>query len=321
MKRPLSTAVLAALSLGLLAAPAHAQTSSKGGYVMVTFLSGIDYWKDAYRGMQAAGKELGVATTYTGSVNYELNDNIATLEQVIARKPAGILLTVMNADALRPTIDKAIKAGIPVVTFDADSPKSNRYAFLGTGNERAGAEAARYLCSKVSSGEVAISSVPAQQNHVERRTGFTTYLKASCPNLKVVATTDDKTDSSVAAREMASVLQAHPNIKGIFATDAAGGVGVAQAVKEARQTGKIKIVSFDYDQGTLDNIDKGVIDATVAQGTWQMGYWGLKMLDAVAKNRISSVSNWRAAGISPLPPMIDTGVSIITKANSKSWRK
>ena len=319
MKRTLSTAVLAALSLGLLAAPAHAQ--NKNGYVMVTFLSGIDYWKDAYRGMQAAGKELGVTTTYTGSVNYELNDNIATLEQVIARKPAGILLTVMNADALRPTIDKAIKAGIPVVTFDADSPRSNRYAFLGTGNERAGAEAAKYLCSKVGSGDVAISSVPAQQNHVERRTGFTNYLKASCPKLKVVAVTDDKTDSSVAAREMASVLQSRPNIKGIFVTDAAGGVGVAQAVKEARLSGKVKIVSFDYDQGTLDNIDKGVIDATVAQGTWQMGYWGLKMLDSVAKNRISSVGNWRTAGISPLPPMIDTGVSIITKANSKSWRK
>ncbi|GGJ69944.1 substrate-binding domain-containing protein [Deinococcus aquiradiocola] len=320
MKHRIATAaLLSTVTLGLLSGPAAAQKGS--GYVMVTFLSGIDYWKDAYRGMQAAGKELGVSTTYTGSVNYELNDNIATLEQVIARKPAGILLTVMNADALRPTIDKAIKAGIPVVTFDADSPKSNRYAFLGTGNERAGAEAARYLCSKVSSGEVAISSVPAQQNHVERRTGFTNYLKANCPNLKIVATTDDKTDSSVAAREMASVLQAHPNIKGIFATDAAGGVGVAQAVKEARMNGKIKIVSFDYDEGTLDNIDKGVIDATVAQGTWQMGYWGLKMLDSVAKNRIASVSNWRTASISPLPPVIDTGVSVITKANSKFWRK
>lgn len=306
------------LAAALLASSASAQ---KGGYVMVTFLSGIDYWKDAYRGMQAAGKELGVPTSYTGSVNYELNDNIATLEQVIARKPAGILLTVMNADALRPTIDKAIKAGIPVVTFDADSPKSNRYAFLGTGNERAGAEAAKYLCSKIGSGEVAISSVPAQQNHVERRTGFTNYLKTNCPAVKVVAVTDDKTDAAVAAREMAGVIQAHPNLKGVFVTDAAGGVGVAQAVKEARKTGKIRIVSFDYDQGTLDNIDKGVIDATIAQGTWQMGYWGLKMLDSVARNRIASVSNWRGAAISPLPPVIDTGVSVITKANSKFWRK
>lgn len=52
----------------------------------------------------------------------------------------------------------------------------------------------------------------------------------------------------------------HPNIKGIFCTDALGGVGAATAIKEANKVGKVKIVSFDTDKETLDLIKQGVID-------------------------------------------------------------
>jgi ribose transport system substrate-binding protein len=68
-------------------------------YVMVTFVSGIEYWKGAYSGMQDAAKNLGVTTEYTGATDYDINQEVTVLDQVIAQKPAGILLTCINPDA------------------------------------------------------------------------------------------------------------------------------------------------------------------------------------------------------------------------------
>jgi ribose transport system substrate-binding protein len=76
----------------------------------------------------------------------------------------------------------------------------------------------------------------------------------------------------------------------------------------------------DYNEGTLDLIDSGELGATLAQGTWQMGFWGLMYAYMVRNGSIESVSDWAAAGISPLPPNVDTGVVVITKENSQFWR-
>lgn len=313
-------AAAAGLTLPLGLNLARAQGSQT--YTMVTFVSGIDYWKDCFRGMQDAAAELGVEAIYTGTPENDITAQVRVLEEVIGQQPNGILLTVINPDGLKPTIDAAIDAGIPLVTFDADSPLSKRYSFVGTGNYYAGVVAARYLGPLVGEGKVAISSVTAQLNHVQRRQGFIDTLAAEYPNVVTSSDliVDDQNNSTLAAQGMAAVLQANPDIKGIFATNALGGVGVGQAVREAGLSDQIKIIAFDYDEGTLDLIDSGQLSATLAQGTWQMGYWGMKMVYAVANGLIKSVSDWQAAGISPLPPNVDTGVVVITKENSRYWR-
>lgn len=318
--RTTGAAAAAGLTLPLGLNLARAQGSQT--YTMVTFVSGIDYWKDCFRGMQDAAAELGVEAIYTGTPENDITAQVRVLEEVIGQRPNGILLTVINPDGLKPTIDAAIDAGIPLVTFDADSPLSKRYSFVGTGNYYAGVVAARYLGPLVGEGKVAISSVTAQLNHVQRRQGFIDTLAAEYPNVVTSSDliVDDQNNSTLAAQGMAAVLQANPDIKGIFATNALGGVGVAQAVREAGLSDQIKIIAFDYDEGTLDLIDSGQLSATLAQGTWQMGYWGMKMVYAVANGLIKSVSDWQAAGISPLPPNVDTGVVVITKENSRYWR-
>lgn len=313
-----SAAAAALLSLPLGNKVARAQAGQN--YVMVTFVSGIDYWKDCFRGMEDAAKELGASARYTGTPENDITAEVRVLDEVIGTKPDGILVTCANPDGLKASIDNAIGQGIPLVTFDADSPLSKRFSFVGTGNYYAGVVAARYLGPLVGEGKVAISSVAAQLNHVQRRQGFIDTLKTEYPKVTTSndLIVDDQNNSTKAAQDMAALLQAAPDIKGIFATDALGGVGVAQAVRESKA--KVPIIAFDYDEGTLDLIDKGELSATLAQGTWQMGYWGLMMVAAVRNEKIKSVSDWKAAQISPLPPNVDTGVVVITKDNSKYWR-
>lgn len=319
----LKTSAAAAVAAGITlpAGMKLARAQEEQTYYMVTFVSGIDYWKDCYRGMEDAAAALGVKTVYTGTPENDITAQVRVFEEVAGQQPDGILLTVINPDGLKPAIDAAVANGVHVVTFDADSPLSSRYSFVGTGNYYAGVVAARFLGPLMGAGKAAISSVTAQLNHVQRRQGFIDTLAAEYPDVLTSADliVDDQNNSTIAAQGMAAMLQANPDIKGIFATDALGGVGVAQAVREAGLT--LPIVAFDYDEGTLDLIDSGALTGTLAQGTWQMGYWGTQMLYAVRNDMIKSVSDWKAAGISPLPPNVDTGVVVINKDNSQYWRK
>jgi ribose transport system substrate-binding protein len=299
---------------------ARAQDSQT--YYMVTFLSGISYWADAFRGMQDAAEYLGVEAVYTGTPEYDTTAEVRVLEETIGQEPAGVVLTVIQADALQPTIDSAIDSGLPLVTFDADSPLSKRYSFLGTGNYYAGVVAARYIGPLVQAGKAAVVTVPSQNNLALRTQGFIETLAAEFPDVVSgdAFIVDNQNTSEQAATGLSALLQAEPDIKGVFSSNAQAAIGAAQALREAGLSESVAHIGFDFDEGTLDLIDSGQLGATLAQGTWQMGFWGLMYAYMVRNAKIESVSDWKAAGISPLPPNVDTGVVVINKDNSKFWR-
>lgn len=313
-----------AAAAGVLASQGFslARAQADQTYTMVSFLSGIDYWKDAFRGMQDAAEFLGVEATYTGTPDYDLTAEVRVLDETIAQQPAGILLTVMQADGLQPSIDAAIDAGLPLVTFDADSPLSKRYSFLGTGNYYAGQVAARYIGPLVQAGKAAVITVPSQNNLSLRAAGFIDTLMAEFPEVLSgdQFIVDNQNTAEGAATGLSALLQAEPDIKGVFSTNASAAVGAAQALREAGLSATVNHIGFDYDEGTLDLIDRGELGATLAQGTWQMGFWGMFYLYMVKNAKIESVSDWQAAGISPLPPNVDTGVVVINQSNSQYWR-
>lgn len=290
-------------------------------YYMVTFLSGIEYWKGCFNGFTDAGKLYGVKTIYTGGIQYNVNEEVTILQQIIAKKPAGIALTCMNPEAFKSSIKKAMEEGIPIVTFDSDSPESGRYTFLGTGNEYAGEVAAKALADQFDSGdaEVVIITNPAQLNNEQRVQGFKNAIEKYYKNLKIVQIGYGDGDQTKAAKVLSACLQVHPDIKGVFCTEATSGVGAATAVKEVNKQGKIKIVSFDTDKGTLDAIKSGTITASIAQGTYVMGYQSMNFLYQLKHNLINPVANWKEKGINPLPPFVDTGVNIVTKRNVDSF--
>lgn len=291
-------------------------------YYMVTFLSGISYWKDAYRGMQDAAEYLGVQSVYQGAEQYDLTQETAVLEQTLGLEPDGVVLTVINAEGLQPTIDSAIDNGTPLVTFDADSPLSKRYSFLGTGNYYAGVVAARYVGARVDAGKAAVITVPSQNNLAQRTQGFIETLAAEYPGIVSGSEyiVDNQNTSEQAASGLSALLQADPDIKAVFSSNAQAAIGAAQALREAGMTDQVAHIGFDFDAGTLDLIDNGQLGATLAQGTWQMGFWGTLFAYMVRNSLIKSVSDWQAAGISPLPPNVDTGVTVINKDNSQFWR-
>jgi ribose transport system substrate-binding protein len=286
-------------------------------YVEVLALINLPYFIDHRLGLEFAGKELGVQTKFVGPVDYDMTAMINTFEQVIAEKPAGILVVGFDP-ALKPSIDKAIDAGIPVVTLDAEVYGSKRYTFLGTGNYNAGRSGAKILAQAIGDeGKVALLTKVGQSNLEERIQGYKDEFAENFPGIEVVQIVDTQSDSAKAADGLKAVLQRIPDLAGVGCVEAAGGVGAATAVKELDMVGQVQIVSMDRDDGTLRFIEDGVIYASVAQKTALMSYLGVKLLYYYNHAPVPVVPDNVAANIIPLPESVDTGTIIITKDNAK----
>ncbi|MFC5985009.1 substrate-binding domain-containing protein [Marinicrinis lubricantis] len=280
-------------------------------YVMVTFQIGNEYWKNILKGFEDAAQALNVSVEYRGSTRYDLYEMSTVLEQVIARKPAGIAISAMDAEGLNPAIHKAVEAGIPVVLFDSNAPESDAYVFLGTNNYEAGRTAGHEMGKLLGGkGEVGIITLPNQNNHQERVRGFQAVMKEYYPNIAIVSIKDGKGDKLVSKQAAEDMMRDYPELKAIFTTEATGGVGVGSAVQNYRH---IKIISFDTDLGTLDLVKDGTISATLAQGTWSMGYWSLQYLFHL-HHRLTQQEMAEVAA-NPLPPYVDTGITVVTKEN------
>ncbi|PZD94412.1 sugar ABC transporter substrate-binding protein [Paenibacillus sambharensis] len=285
-------------------------------YVMVTFQSGIDYWRTGLKGFEDAAQVLGVSVEYRGATQYDINEQITVLEQVIARKPAGIALSAMDPEALVPTIDKAVEAGIPVVLFDSGAPSSRAYSFLGTDNYNAGEAAAHKMAELIGQrGAVAVVTRPGQLNHQERTAGFRSVIDSEYPEIDIVAVTDGEGDQLESEEVARSLLAEYPELVGVFATEANGGVGVGRAVKSAGMLPQVRIISFDTDKGTLDMVKEGTIAATLAQGTWNMGYWALMHLFHLEHDIAQPGAERKSSRVPPLPVYVDTGISIVTQGS------
>ncbi|WP_322902793.1 substrate-binding domain-containing protein [Paenibacillus sp. SGZ-1009] len=331
-------------------------------YIMITFQSGIEYWKSGLKGFEDAAEALDVSVEYQGSTRYDAREQAMIVEQAIAKKPAGIAISAIDSPLLVQAVDKAVAQGIPVVMFDAEAPGSRSYSFLATDNQHAGSIAAEQMATRIgnNSGQIAIITLANQQNHKDRTAGFEKRIRQSYPGLHIVAVENDEGDAVLAQQQTSELLKTYPKLKGIFITEATGAYGVGAAVEQwmQQQTQAVAssqrsesnteatdeqaattannhaaraateqvtatptkpvIISFDTNKETLDMIRTGTIDATIAQGTWNMGYWSLQYLFHL-HHGLTVPAPSLSGIVSPVPVRVDTGVSVVTRDNVSDY--
>jgi len=286
-------------------------------YYMVTFLSGHPFWIGCRKGMEAAAEQLGVTVKYGGDPEYDVTKAVAAFEQIVATKPDGVLLTAISPEPFVEAINNATEAGVPVITFDTDSPKSNRLSYVSTDNYYLGQFLAKFMAEKLMFGEggvVGISGRPAQLNIRQRMDGFQAQVAADYPEIKIADVVDNGGDLEKSTAATSAMLAANPDINYIFAADGIAATGAVQATEEAGRT-DIKIMTVDSTSDILDLIRAGKLYGTVAQNTFNMGYWAMMQMYAYKHGLVDPFNNWEAEGLSPLPPYINSGVDIVTKDN------
>ena len=289
-------------------------------YIEVSMLGHLDYFDDHKLGMRLVGEMLGVETDYRGPSTYNIDEMILSLELAIARKPGG-LVVVGFEESLTPIVNKAVEAGIPVVTVDSDLPNSKRCAFVGTGNHRAGYTGGIKMAEILGGeGKVALMTKIGQPNLEERIQGYRDAI-AEYPKMQIVQVVDTASDAIRAAQAAANLMQTYPDLVGIGCVEAAGGAGAATAVKEAGKVGKVKIVAMDRGTEVLQYIEEGVITASIAQQTALMPYYAVLILHTLNHADIPITTNNARAGVPGCPAIIDTGVIVVDKSNYRYYKR
>lgn len=290
-------------------------------YYMVTFLSGYSFWTECWRGFQDAANLLGVEAKYGGTTEYDVNSAVTSLEQIIALKPTGMAVTAMDADAYKDPINNAIASGIPIITFDADCPDSDRTTFIGTSNYDAGVTAADYIGTQLGGkGRVACLTRTGQSNINARIQGFADELAAKYPDIELVQVVDAGNDENEAAANLSSLLATDSDIDYIFAALQQAVLGTETSLSEAGLTGQIKVVGFDTDTTTLDSIKAGSVEATLSQSPYAEGFWSMIYIYMLCNQEyIKSADNWYAKGFPSLPATCDSGCAVVTAENADMY--
>lgn len=289
-------------------------------YAAVVFLSGSEFFNWAYAGMRDAARLLGphVQVELQGPAEWDASLEARSLEQLTARKIDGVALTAGEANALIPAIDRAVAAGIPVITFDSDSPGSTRLAFVGTDNYNAGWAAGQAMAEWLGgAGRVGVSTFPGPDHLKKRLDGFTAALARFAPGITIAAVVNDEGDVAKAETQITAMLQADPGITGIFCAHGNPGPGAAAAVRNLGRQGKVQILAFDFGTPVIELIESGEIKGTVGQNPYLMGY--MSMLLAYSARHPTEVPSGRP-GFGHVPATIDTGVTVLYKGDIGRYR-
>jgi ribose transport system substrate-binding protein len=305
-------------------AQAAAATGLRGGandvYVMNVMVSGVEYWFPVYEMMKQLGRTLGVRTRYSGTPEYDVNKQLASFEQELARKPAGILVHPMNPDPFIEPINRAAAMGIPVVTFAADSPNSKRVSFVTSDNASEGLQAADAIAAALNGkGEYAVLENPGQDNHDRRIAAFIDRMKAKHPGMKLVGRAASNQDPNKAYQAVLSIAQANPNLGALFMPEANSALGAAQAKVETKKN--IQVMCCDVNAKILDMIKAGEVFGSINPNQGVQGYMGMMLL-FLAKNPqlIDPMNDAKRAGRNPMAvPFLDNGLSVVSKANADDF--
>src|SRR5580698_10601848 len=313
----LTAAVTALLVVCLSCGSAH---DSDEFYVFVTSNLQVPYWKTAGAGFAKAAAEYKVRTEFAGPQNYDPKAERDALDQAVQKKATGVLLAVTDAALLKDSIDKAVAAGIPVITIDSDAPASKRLFFIGTNNYQAGFTGGQRLAQELhGKGNVVVFTMPDQPNLQDRLRGYKEAL-ARTPDIKITRVVDIQGDPRIAFDTATQIAgKERDKVDAFVCLEAQSGKEVAGVLSSYHVTGKT-VIAMDTDQETLDWIQKGVIAATIAQKPYTMAFVGMQMLDNLYHHKPSSlITDWSKDSYSPVPSFVDTGTALIDKSNVDSF--
>jgi ribose transport system substrate-binding protein len=290
-------------------------------YILVTVNSKLPYWQTARAGLEKAAAQYGVKSDVRGPDTYDPQAEAQEFHGAVALKPAGILVSVADAALMKPEIDAAVAAGIPVITIDSDAPDSKRLYFIGTNNVQAGQIGGQRVVEKLhGKGNVVFYTMP-QTNLDQRLKGYKDVFSEH-PGIKVVEVFNIKGDAGNAFDRTMHYLgdKGGEKIDAFICLEASAGKDVAEALKRQNATDRL-VMAMDVDQATLDLIKAGTIDATIAQKPYAMAFYGLKCLDDIHHYPIDLKKDYSWDSFASVPAFVDTGVSLVDKINVDVYLK
>jgi ribose transport system substrate-binding protein len=257
-----------------------------------------DYWRLVGAGAKKAALDHDVFVEYEGPKRSNPEEQLKLLDMAIQAKVDGIIVQALN-DTFTPLINKAVKEGIPVITIDTDAPESLRNAYIGTDNYLAGQLAGQTLV-KDTGGKATIGIITggidnAYNQHQLRVQGFKDAI-AKVKGIKIIAI-DESNLTRVQAEEKAyKMLKEHEDITAFYGTSSLDGIGIVAAARSLKKQDDLYVISFDALDENIDLLNKGNINAIVAQQPFEMGEKSIElMLNLIKQKSVPMVNHTNAS--------------------------
>ena len=238
------------------------------------------FFIDMKKGAEDAATRLG-ATLIVQAAEREVDvdKQMQIIENLIQSKVSALCVTPSGSKEVVPAIVKANRAGIPVVIVDTrvDSQALKQAGgqvagFIGSDNFEGGKLAGEFILKRLGGkGKVAIlEGIPGHETGDSRLKGFHSALEGH-PDIQVVASQTANWERDQGYNVFQNILQSHPDVQALFACSDLMALGAVEAIASAKKTGTIVVVGFDAFSEAREAVQKGTMDATIAQSPYEMG--------------------------------------------------
>jgi len=261
------------------------------------------FWQAVKSGAEQAAKDFNVKVSFEGPESEAMVDKqIDMLSAALAKNPKAIGFAALDSKAAIPLLKKAQAAKIPVVAFDSGVDSDIPVTTATTDNKAAAALAADKMAELIGkAGDVAVvAHDQTSRTGIDRVEGFVGRIKSAYPNIKVVSVQYGGGDHLKSTEITKSILQANPNLKGMFGANEGSAIGVVNGAKEMKR--KLVIIGYDSGKQQKDAIRDGSMAGAITQNPVGIGY---KTVEAAVK----------ALKGEKLPKVIDTGFYYYDKTN------
>jgi ribose transport system substrate-binding protein len=274
-----------------------------------------EFWKSINAGAIRAERELrkegvDVQVIWKGPIREDDREQqIQVVEGFLSQGVSGIVLAPLDSKALVRPVEEAKGANIPTVIFDSALDSKNIVSYVATDNEKGGQLAAEHL-GKILGGKGKVLMLRYQEGSAsteQREKGFLEGIAKAYPGITVVSSDQYSGPTrDTAKRASENLLNRYGGqVDGIFCPNESSAGGMLLALQDLGRAGKVKFVGFDSSQVFLDAMKRKEMDGFVLQNPFEMGYRAVKTMVAHLRGE-------------QVPPVIDTGVTIVTPENMDS---
>jgi simple sugar transport system substrate-binding protein len=303
----LPLAVLAACSKTANNTPAAASNAGGGaggyGYSIAVVTHGGPgdaFWSVVKAGAEKAGKDMGDKVSYQSDGDPQKQSQL--IDAAVNQKVDGLIVSMANPDALKESIQKAVAAGIPVITINSGQDKSAEFGAIthvGQDEGIAGQGAGERLKSEGVSHLICVIHEAGNIGLEQRCAGAKQGLGGQVDNVQV-----DGKDLQSAQATIKAKLQADKSINGVLTLNPGVAAVAVTAVSESGSTAKL--ATFDLNPEVITAITAGKVDFAVDQQQYEQGYLPVVLL-TLYKSNLNTLGGGH--------PVL-TGPGFVTKENA-----
>src|ERR671914_1796454 len=266
-------AIALAASIGS-GAPVLGQDDAGRGdlrFVVVSHGQASDpFWSVVQNGVNQAAADMGVQVEYQAPATFDMVEMSQLIDAAVASEPDGLVVSIPDADALGPSIEAAVEAGIPVISMNSGSDvfaDLGVLAHVGQTEFEAGLIAGQRFAEEGVSNAICINQEVGNVALDLRCEGFQEGLGSPVEVIPV-----DLNDPAGATETVVGALQAAGDIDGILTLGPTGAEPTLSALEQEGQLGQIAFATFDLSTRVLEEIDGGNMLFAIDQAQHLQGY-------------------------------------------------